>query len=188
VALFRTEVTDKQFFVFLATQEVSAQTLLNIDEVTLQGFEAELVYRTPLTGLDLFGAYGYLDSEIDKYTANEDYPTEGNHAPYVPEYTVNLGAEWNLPFFVDGVDFVARIDYQRLGPTYWQPEEFVKRDPVDLVNARVALQSSGDGKYMLAAWGKNLFEEEYNAESDGPYGFVHPAAPRTWGVDFTMRF
>ncbi|NIB40822.1 TonB-dependent receptor [Pseudomaricurvus alkylphenolicus] len=186
-AIFNTEVKNKQFFIFVSTQSINAQTLLNIDEVTMSGVELDFLWRTPLEGLDVFGAYGRIKSEIDKYTANEDFPTKGNHAPYVPVYTSNFGFQYTTPIYIEGVNAITRLDYQRLGRTYWSPEEFSSRDPVNLVNASLALETE-DGTWRLAAWVKNLTNEIYNAEYDGPGGFVHPGSHRTSGIDLTYRF
>ncbi|NIB40813.1 TonB-dependent receptor [Pseudomaricurvus alkylphenolicus] len=187
-SIFNTEVQDKQFFIFALTDSgLSAQTLLNIDEVTLTGLEMDFYYRTPIEGLDVFGAYGHIKSEIDEYTANADaaHLTDGSHAPYVPVYTGNLGAQYTVPTFIEGVNLVARLDYQRIGKTYWEPEELSSRDPVNLLNGRLAIESE-DGSWVLSAWGKNLNDTQYNAERDGPYGFAHPGALRSWGIEFSI--
>ena len=58
------------------------------------------------------------------------------------------------------------------------------RDPIDLVNARLGLES---GPWAFTLFAENLFDEEYNAEFS-PGGFVFKARPRRYGAEATFRF
>jgi iron complex outermembrane receptor protein len=172
------------YFVFLASN--STQNLGNIDETELKGFDVELTAL--LTDHVTFNlGYGYTDSEI---TSFPDPTVEGHAAPLVPEYTLNMGLQFDYPIATDW-NFVARVDYTRLGDTFFvipvpaagEPVP-VARDPVDLVNLRTSLEHQS---WKLTFWSKNLFDEEYNTEySTG--GFLFKAQPMTWGVDLTKTF
>ena len=84
---------------------------------------------------------------------------------------------------------------EAIGPTWFYPDKFTERDPVELVNARIGIESES---WSATVWAKNLTDEEYNAEwSPGPQFFPNPgytnnfvfkALPRRWGVDLTYRF
>ena len=83
------------------------------------------------------------------------------------------------------LELVGRVDYQRIGDTYWEPANITKRSPVDLVDLRLGVEVPGD--WALTAWAKNAFDKKYNAEYS-PGGFLFKAPPARWGVDFTKRF
>ena len=188
---YQTNSEGPYFFVF--EPNTSTQNLGNLDEVEYTGFEAEL--QSQVTDwLDLYARAGYTDSEIKK--SDRAATDVGNQAPLVSEYTLNLGAQvrGNLPFGND-LTFFIRPDYQVIGDTWFYPDNFTKRDPVNLLNLRAGF---GGEAWTLTAWSRNLTDEEYNAEwSPGPVGFPSPgytnnfvfkAPPMVWGIDFTYRF
>jgi iron complex outermembrane receptor protein len=186
---YYTEAEGSYFFVF--DPNTSTQNLGNLDEVTYQGFELE-VQAAVSDWLDLYARGGYTDSEIKK--SRRDPNDVGNQAPLVSEYTINLGAL--LTFGMgENLELFIRPDFQIIGDTYWYPDNFTVRDPVNLLNLRAGI---GTDTWTLTAWSKNLTDEDYNAEwSPGPQFFPNPgytnnfvfkAQPRVWGVDFTYRF
>jgi iron complex outermembrane recepter protein len=190
-SLYHTTAKGTYFFVF--DPNTSTQNLGNLDEVEYQGLELELQARVA-DGFDLYVRGGLTDSEIKE---SRRAPTDvGNQAPLVSEYTLNLGAQLRRPFSSGGgLSFFIRPDVQIIGDTYWYPDNFTVRDPVELVNLRAGLETDN---WSLVAWSKNLTDEEYNAEwSPGPMFFPNPgytnnfvfkAMPQVWGVDFTYRF
>ena len=135
---------------------------------------------------------GYTDSEIKESRRSPN--DVGNQAPLVSEYNANLGLQYRRPVF-DTLNLLVRTDLEAIGPTWFYPDNFTKRDPVELVNVRVGLQGNA---WSAMLWAKNLTDEEYNAEwSPGPQffpnagytnNFVFKALPRRWGVDLTYRF
>jgi iron complex outermembrane receptor protein len=84
----------------------------------------------------------------------------------------------------NGDNLLARVDYQRIGDTWRDPQIDTVRNPVDLVNARLSFTA---GPWLVSAWSKNLFNKLYNAEFS-PGGFVFKALPRTYGLEGTYTF
>ena len=179
-SLFHSTVDGFQYFVFVG--EVGAQVLVNIDEVEITGGEIELL-ASPLQGLDLYAGFGYTSSEIKDYSLNPD--AEGNDAPYVPESTFNVGGQYRFPIG-DALLGLARIDYEYRGSQYWDPENSSERSALDLVNARLGIESV-DETWSLMATVNNLTDEKYNSEWVLG-GFAHPAQPRTWSLDLRYNF
>jgi iron complex outermembrane recepter protein len=188
--VYHTEAKGSYYFVF--DPNTSTQNLGNLGEVNYDGLELEISARAA-EGFDTYLRVGITDSEIKESTRA---PTDvGNQAPLVSEYTVNVGAQYRRPFGASGLSGILRLDVQRLGPTYWYPDNFTLRDSVDLVNLRLGVDHE---RWALTAWARNLFDHEYNAEwSPGPQFFPNPGysnnfvfkgMPRVWGVDFTYRF
>jgi iron complex outermembrane recepter protein len=186
VALFHTRSRNGYFFVFLAAN--STQNLGNLD-ATYKGAELELAYKAA-RGLDLYANFGYTDSEI---TGMEDPKVIGNQAPLVSRTSINLGAQYRRPI-TDNLSASARVDFQQIGRTWWEPYNQTSRDPISLVDVRFGIDADA---WSVTAWSKNLFNRLYNAEfsptGPGPAsvsgpGFLFKAQPRTFGIDFTYRF
>jgi iron complex outermembrane receptor protein len=185
LSAYYTEFEGAYFFFF--DPGTSTQNLGSIPEVTYTGFEFEA--NAVLTDyLSARLGVGYTDSDIEEAADPAD---EGNQAPLVSEYTLNVGLHYQRPVaFLGGVNAVARVDYQRIGDTWWDPGNISVRSPVDLVDARLGVEAPDD--WSVTLWVKNAFDEEYNVEfSPGPapgLNFLWPSRPRHWGVEFAKRF
>jgi iron complex outermembrane receptor protein len=188
---YYTEAKGSYFFVF--DPNTSTQNLGNLDKVEYLGFEGEVQGRVG-DGLDLYLRVGYTDSEIKE--SQRDPADVGNQAPLVSEYTVNVGAQYRYDFSASsGLYFFIRPDFTIIGDTYWYPDNFTVRDPVNLLNLRTGV---GTDTWSVTLWSKNLTDEEYNAEwSPGPMFFPNPgyvnnfvfkAQPMVWGAEFKYRF
>ena len=175
-SLYHTRSQNGYFFVFLAAN--STQNLGNLD-ATYKGGELELAFRATRQ-LDLYANFGYTDSQI---TAMADPKVIGNQAPLVSKTTLNLGAQYHRPIN-DSLTGSARLDFQQIGRTWWDPYNVTSRNPVSLLDGRVGVDAD---KWTATVWSKNLFDRRYNTEFS-PGGFLWRATPRTYGVDLTYRF
>ncbi len=185
---FYTEVEDAHYFQFFPLS--LARVISIIDEVEIWGFEAEA--SAGLTqGLEVFGSFGWIDSEIQANA--EDPQSVGNDMPYTADYTLALGAQYIAPL-TDRIDFVGRIDYTREGEMWFDTLNTpgTQRDPVDLVNLRLGVE---DENWSLTFFGRNIFDEEYNADGVvlinpfiGAFNFVTKGAPATYGLELGYRF
>ncbi len=207
-SVFNTQVKDNQFFEFFAGPFGLQRVVTTIDELEINGFEAD--FNAALTdNFSLFGGVGLLDSEIKE---NKNRPiTEGNDAPQAPKETYNLGAQFEFDFG-SGVSAFARVDWQHVGamwfhtlqgqetPTIWQAffpaipginQNFSKarRDAYDTVNARVGVEGEN---WSATLWGRNLTDEQYLQEvipaPEFGGSFVHPSARDSYGIDLEYRF
>ena len=205
-SVFRTEVEDNQFFEFFAGPFGLLRTVTTIDEMYIQGFEADATLAIT-EGLSIYGGIGLLDSEIEK---NRNRPlSEGNSVPQAPETTGNLGVQWVQPI-AGNLNLVARVDYQYVGetwfhtlqgeqtPTIWNAffapgfnQDFSKssRDAYSTVDARIGLEADN---WSITAWGRNITDEDYLQEviPAPEFGgtFNHPSALAAYGIDATYRF
>ncbi|WP_439106014.1 TonB-dependent receptor [Congregibacter sp.] len=205
-AAFRTDVEDNQFFEFYAGPFGILRTVTTIDELYIQGVEADFTF-VATEYLTVYGGIGLMDSEIEK---NNHRPlSEGNDVPQAPETTGNLGAELSFP--VGGsMQLVSRLDWQYTGemwfhtlqgeetPTIWNAffgpgfnQNFSKssRDAFSTVDLRVGLEGEN---WAITAWGRNITDEEYLQEviPTPEFGgsFLHPSALQSYGVDFRYSF
>ncbi|MGI9229655.1 MAG: TonB-dependent receptor [Gammaproteobacteria bacterium] len=206
-AIYHTLVDDMQIFNFFVGPFGLLRVVSNIDEVSITG--AEYAMSTQLT--DAFRIYGggaITNAKIDK---NSNRPqTVGNRVPYAPEYTLNIGAELITPSgLFDGVDFVGRIDYSKVGPTrFAEPQEGDRtptlftglmfgeanqtnatRDSYGLVNIRAGLQSDNWGLHGVVKNATNAqFPEEVIPAPEFGGAFVHPGSERSWAMEFSYQF
>ena len=179
--VFHTQSRNGYFFVYIAAD--STQNLGNLN-ATYKGAELAVTAR-PTDRLDVYASFGYTDSRI---TAMADPTVIGNQAPLVSKNTGNAGVQYRQPL-ADGLSGTARLDYQEIGRTWWEPYNITSRNPVSLVDLRLGLQAE---KWTVTAWSKNLTNKIYNAEFSpgnvGGAGFLWRALPRRYGVDLDYRF
>ncbi len=83
------------------------------------------------------------------------------------------------------MDFVARADFARTGETWWEPANITSRSPINLLDLRIGFEAVDN--WTLTLWGKNVLDEEYNSEFS-PGGFIWPALPARYGLEFSKRF
>lgn len=182
-ALFHTNIKNLQQFQFFPA--ATLQAINPIDKAKIDGFEAELNFR-PVYGLTLFASGGYTDAKISKLASTP--ALEGNKTPYVPEYTINGGFQYEHEI-VNDVAGTIRVDYQRIGPQWFDIANTpgTRRSAVDLVNARLSV---GNDRWELSGWAKNLFNKIYNIETiviTPNAQILYPATPRTYGVELKVK-
>ena len=183
LSIFHTEVEGTYFFIFLAAN--STQNLGNLLDVEYTGLEFELAANVA-EGFNINFGLGITDSEIKDSLTLSDI---GDRAPNVSKYTVNLGAQYTRPTNAfGGANFFFRGDFQIIGDTSFfdfNQAGTNDRDPVNLLDVRLGLRLADN--WAVTVWGKNLLDEEYHTEySTG--GFVFPALPVRWGIDFSKDF
>jgi iron complex outermembrane recepter protein len=176
-AAYSTISKNSYFFVFLAAN--STQNLGNIPKTEIQGFELEATLR-PSRDIQLNAAAGYTFSEIKAFPVAT---VIGNEAPLISRYTYNLGAQFT-PELGSDMNGLLRVDYRRVGKTWWEPFNTTVRKPINLMDARLGVSG---GAWSLTGFAENLFNKKYNAEFS-PGGFVFKARPRRYGVEATYKF
>ena len=207
-ALFRTDVEDNQFFEFFAGPFGLLRAVTTIDDMYIQGFEADFTFAAT-EGITFYGGLGLMDSEIEE---NKNRPlSEGNDVPQTPDTTGNLGVQWVLPMG-GNLELVSRLDWVYVGemwfhtlqgestPTVWNflfeapgffNQDFSRssRDAYDTLDLRVGLEAE---HWSVTAWGRNITDEDYLQEvipaPEFGGSFNHPSALRSYGVDFVYRF
>jgi iron complex outermembrane receptor protein len=179
-ALFRTEVTNAPYFVFVGA--AGAQILVPIDRVALFGGELEMAANVA-PGLDLSAGVGLTHSKVERYGLNPQ--DVGKQAPYVPNASGDLGAQYRFGVG-SGMRLVTRADVIFKGKQYWDPENSTPRSALTLLNLRFALEDSG-GKWSAALSVNNATDKAYNAEWVSG-GFSAPALPRVIRLDLRYNY
>ena len=182
---FYTRIDDAFTFSFVAP--FNAQTIRNIDEARSSGFEADVSWL-PIRGLQLDLAIGLLDTEIleSSWAGAGGIDIRGKRLPYNPDSTINAGVGYSRPVGGTGWQGFGRFDWERLGRTAFDPENFATRDPLNLLNVRGGVNATGG--WEVALWAKNLTNKDYLAEISNPNGISWIGKPRQWGLEVSKRF
>ena len=215
LAGYYTQIRDMQFFEFFVGSFGLLRVVSNIDRVDVKGAEFNLTVK-PVRGISLFGAVNVTDSKIKK---NSSRPyTVGNKSPYTADYTINLGAQAEVPLSPALKTFV-RADYRVTGPTWFhtvqdetRPTLFSGLIPISAVNflpasfgdanfsisrreafGVVNLRGGFEGRnWKLTAFARNLFNKKYINEAipaiEFGGSFISPGERRLVGVEASVNF
>ena len=215
-AVFYYDYTDLQVSTFLN----NLTFITNAAEATVQGIEIEALAKAT-DRLELGLAVSYLDAEYDKFlTAFGSQPctpvppattctrplipfdASGNRLINAPEWKVNATARYDIPLGAAGsVVLFGQLSFQDdlFFTQINEPE--VGQEAITLLDARVAWFDA-TGTWEVAAYGKNLTDEEYfhngvrfTSTSDPALDVFqignalgYPAPGRSWGLQATYRF
>ncbi|MET0660896.1 MAG: TonB-dependent receptor, partial [Steroidobacteraceae bacterium] len=192
--------------IFYSDYEDIQSTLLTINPATNQpitlvqnaakarifGFEVE-AEAILFTNFRVSAAAGYTDPEYKDF---EDLSGDRSDEkfPLSPKWTASASAQYTNNLEVGRL--LVRADYawkdkivfmQNLNPPFTEAKSY------GVLNGRIALAFS-DGKYEVAAYGRNLLDEDYKVfaldlESSG-LGFISNqyGQPRQYGVEVSARF
>lgn len=189
LTLFHQEYEDFQLNSFLGT----AFVVRSIPKVTSQGFDADVLWQTGVTGLMLQGGVTYAETEYGSETVPDLPLLPGGQMSFAPKWSGNASVtyDWDI-----GSNLLGRFN---IGAKYMseyntgsdlQPEKM--QGGYTLLNARVGFGRQ-DRRWMLEFWGQNLTDETYKQVGiDAPIqagsynAFL--GAPRTYGMTLRMRY
>lgn len=126
--------------------------VVNADKATSYGLEFSLDYQA-LDNLRLRGGLGLLHTKIDKF-ANDGALLEGKSFGRAPDYTLSLGADWNVSSRLTLSADLRHTD------SYYSTDENLPAYRVSaytVANARLSYMASGNVE--LFAYANNLFDK-----------------------------
>ena len=188
-ALYHTTLEGAYFFYYDAG--TNTQNLGSLTEVEYRGGELEL---TALLGdyFTLNAGIGLTDSEITEVPTDSSGLSQawlGNQAPLVSEVTANVGLQFDMPIGAN-LNLFARADYQYLGETWWEPDNYSSRSPVSLIDARLGIVA--EDNWGVTVWVRNATDKEYNTEfspnANRSLNFLWKAQPVRYGIELTKWF
>lgn len=181
---FYIDISDKQVREEVPGAGLGVWNFTNAAQAHTQGVELEGRY-SPVRELQLTAGFGYARSEVDDWNttvggAPVDYG--GNKIPWAPEYTYNLGVQYN-----HDSGLFALAELLGTGEQYFDAANELKEDGYETVNLRVGYQF---GETDISLWCDNLFDEAYAVKQVVSAGstLVEDGAPRTFGLSFNWRF
>jgi iron complex outermembrane receptor protein len=200
VAAFHSDYSDLQLRATLQAGQlgcaVVCTSVVNAAEARLRGVEAEIVAR-PISGLELSLGGGYLDQKfvyVDPALVASRALTPDRKIPKTPETTLDLSARFEQPVWGSHL-LSTSLSYSYRSKTYHSIENdpYSTQSAYDVVNARIAF-SPNDGRWEIAATGKNLTDETYIVTANPSFltsvgvSSVVYAAPRTYSLSVLYRF
>ncbi len=131
-------------------------------------------------------------AQIGRYTAAGTIAVApgsatGNHLPYAPDATFNLGLDYKHPLFGGEVEFFANDLYN--SGFFSQADNLLHQGSYHLLNASVTWRPDG-ARYFVKAYVNNALNEdiyEYLAVANGGQS-VSYQAPRTFGATVGVKF
>ena len=166
-----------------------SQFITNSD-ADLSGLDFELVWQ-PGENWDFLIGASILDTEVNEVVV-QGVAVSGSEMVLAPEFTINGLARYSIP--LSGDSWLAlQLDFNHQGDHYFDitNSDLSKEDSYTVVNARVSYQVND--KLNLAAWVKNLTDEEYRVytfDFTGIAGFNQQffAPPQWFGVSARYEF
>lgn len=187
----------------------------NASSAEITGLEIEFL-AVPNESFEIGGSVAFLDTEYkdflsktvvapsrcggdDAVPVDPNDPSQGCHVDFsgntlrqAPELSVNLFAryEWQLG---SGASITAKVDYRYQDDSFYDPDEnpLTLIPSYSLINGRIAYTSQS-GAWTIAAWAKNMGDEEYvrhiYSQRGGTVTFANYGAPRQVGLTFTYNY
>ena len=188
-AVYYTDISNSQQFEFFPVGGIQAVSQIKSSRV--QGFEFD-VNALVTDSLTLFGGFGLADTkitDIDSQNPADRADIIGNRTPFAANYNAAAGFQYAQPIS-STIDLQVRADYTRTGSIWYdqrnQPN--TKRDPIDLVDARIGLNSD---QWELTIWSRNLLDKSYNSDAVVILPVAHAvyrAPDRSFGITGKVRF
>ena len=174
--------------------------LVNAADSEIFGAELEWLWAAT-DSLDLYANVSHLDTEYTKFPGAQRFEpsgyggntpiifdADGNELSRAPEYTFNIGGAYTWQLENNGA-IKLNANYYYNDGFFWEPGNSIEQDSFELLSAGLSWVSPQE-QYEVRISGNNLLDEEYSvnrgigAASDG----MSPAAPRTYGIEFTYNF
>ncbi|MEM7666951.1 MAG: TonB-dependent receptor [Pseudomonadota bacterium] len=155
---------------------------LNAGELTSQGVDLELGWRTPVEGLSISGNVAYLDAEFsDTFITSSGNDLDGRDAARAPTWSGNLAADWIIPLG-DSLDLGlgGNIIYSDSYFTNEDTPNDFRQDDYFAFDARISI-GDADGRWKVALVGNNLSDEIW-VNTSGPRPFLSPGGAAGFGL------
>jgi iron complex outermembrane receptor protein len=175
---YRYEYEDQQVQLF--NPAVFAFDTFNAGEVTTTGLDVDFLWITPIEGLTLQGAWGFLDGEIsgDLITAS-GANLKGREAGFSPDISGNVAVNWETSLTDTWMlslganvaykdDYIVGAEPEEYNPIT-NPTGYLPQDSFTTVDVNASLFTA-DGRYRISLIGTNLTEERYLLQA-GPAPF-----------------
>ena len=189
---FYYEYDDQQVFTFRSAGGLPVQVLDNAASSEIYGLEAELL-ATPIDGLDIRLGLGLLDAEMQEFESDFGEDLSGNKLVLAPDVSFNGLIRYEWPLGGDYGRMAIQTDFNYQDDIFFDTRNgpLLSEEGYWLVNSRLSYMTQ-DERWEIAAWVKNLADEEYKTEafdfSDFGYNLLFFGRPRTYGVEISYSY
>jgi len=169
----------------------------------VKGFELDVLAMLGASTTVSFN-YTHLDSELEDVIVpdntfllsgppaspvdlREQNITATTFVPFAPENAYSIALDHTIPLASGSLGF--HLDYGWRDELFSQSGMGLPVEDIGMLGARVALTGwqLGGTRLTVAAWGKNLTDEEEVVYNLSNFGFQYNM-PRTYGVDVKLEF
>jgi len=201
-AFFYYDYKDRQEFTWIPSSGGGAtdfnQAWTNAGQAEILGAELEMMW-VPVDRLVISLGLGLLDTEYKDFVLPPDLdPNDlvqsdltGHELPFSPDVTLNgqIGYEWPLE---SGSAISTHINFQYVDEMWYSSQNINYEAGTDYSVWNGRLQwTSADDRWVVAAWVKNLFDEDYRSNA-----FISPenslsvvyGMPRTYGLNMIFNW
>lgn len=190
LAVFYNEYEDFQLNRFDGTSFV----VTSIPKVEALGVEGDVIWRTPVKGLNMQGGFAYTEAEYGDDAVAGLPRLRSARLTNAPLWTLTDALTYERPLFNGSMTGLAYLDARYvssqntgsdLNPTKIQPDYV-------LVNGRIGLRTA-DERIGVELWARNLLDEEYaqimfdQPLQTGAFG-AFLGDPRTYGVTLRVQY
>ncbi len=161
--------------------------LTNAGKSESKGVEFEFKIL-PAKDLELWLATGYNEAKFIDYVKNETTDYSGNYIPYVPKFSLNVGANYKIEIKKNWLDDIRfNLTYNGFGKHYWNEDNVAYQDYYGLLNHRITFEK---GNVAFSFWGKNILNAGYNSFYFQALGnsYAQIGKPATVGVNLKVTF
>ncbi len=189
-AVFYYDYTDLQVFTFIIVDGTPFSVLDNAADAEVYGAELEL-QAIPIENLFVNLGVGLLHTEYKDFVTDLGDDFSGNNITMSPEKTLNGLVQYDIPLSDRGT-LTVQADFSYQDKVFFDSinNELLSEDAYWLWNGRISWMSPGE-QWEVAAWGRNLGDEEYKvyAFDLSFFGFNEEmiGTPRAYGLEVTYR-
>ncbi len=187
--LFNYDYEDLQVFAFVIVNGIGFSTISNAADASIYGAEVEFQWL-PIDNLFINLGMGLLDTEYEDFVIpSGDF--SGNNITMSPETTYNGLIQYDIPLS-EGGRITLQTDFNYQDEVHFDAlnNPLLSEGDYWLWNARVSW-TSADETWEVAAYGRNLGDEEYMvyAFDLSFFGFNEEmlGTPRFYGLEVTYR-
>ena len=165
ITAFDQQYQDFQLNTFLGT----AFVVESIPDLKSQGFDADVYWRTPISGLSFQGGISYADTKYGDFVAADlDNPSHfpglsllpGAQVSFAPKWTSSGALTWGHTFGKIRTSANLTAKYTSEYNTGSDLVPFKEQEGYTLVNARLAF-GAADRAWTIEVWGQNLTDVNY---------------------------
>ncbi|MGL5837406.1 MAG: TonB-dependent receptor [Sphingorhabdus sp.] len=193
-ALFQATYDGFQANNFVLLNGTTITNLTNAGTVRTKGFEIDAIVN-PVDGLNLFGNLAYADAQVKRFNpnplTNAPDARNGTKLPLAPEWSWNIGAEYETPFNIFGAEakVYVRTNYSFTDDQFSDLGQGGPIDSYGLWNASVGY-SDADDNWRVTFFMRNITDESYVLLNTNAGQRLHIPrdADRYAGVSFRVNF
>ncbi|MDX2142087.1 MAG: TonB-dependent receptor [Rhodospirillaceae bacterium] len=192
-SIFRMDYTDLQ------VTQTNAQCLCNLTDnaasAKIEGIEGEFEFIV-VDGVKVSAGGSYVDPTYKDFIESAINPvtgqrlvSSGNRLQRTPKTQLSGGIDitTSVGSWTDALNF--RADYTYQGNLFWATDNIAREPSYGLLDLRAAL-SPPEAAWQVAIYGKNVTNKLYRVNIIPFFGeeVSQFGAPRTYGVDLTLKF